>query len=30
VASMFHFGQHTIDDAKRAMRARGVRVRIES
>jgi cyclase len=29
VASMFHFGQHTIAEAKRAMRARGVRVRIE-
>jgi imidazole glycerol-phosphate synthase subunit HisF len=29
VASMFHFGQHTIAEAKRAMRARGIRVRIE-
>lgn len=29
VASMFHFGQHTIAEAKRAMRARGVAVRIE-
>jgi imidazole glycerol-phosphate synthase subunit HisF len=29
VASMFHFGQHRIIEAKRAMRARGVPVRIE-
>jgi imidazole glycerol-phosphate synthase subunit HisF len=29
VASMFHFGQHTVAEAKRAMRARGVPVRIE-
>jgi imidazole glycerol-phosphate synthase subunit HisF len=29
VASMFHFGQHTIAEAKRAMRARGVQVRVE-
>jgi imidazole glycerol-phosphate synthase subunit HisF len=29
VASMFHFGQYTIAEAKRAMRARGVVVRIE-
>jgi cyclase len=29
VASMFHFGQHTISEAKRAMRARGLPVRIE-
>ena len=28
-ASIFHFGEHTIAEAKRAMRARGVRVRIE-
>jgi cyclase len=29
VASMFHFGQHTVMEAKVAMRARGVPVRIE-
>jgi cyclase len=29
VASMFHFGQHTIAEAKRSMRAAGVPVRLE-
>ena len=29
VASMFHFGQHTVGEAKAYLRERGVPVRIE-
>jgi cyclase len=30
VASMFHFGRHTIGEAKAYLRERGVAVRIEA
>ena len=29
-ASIFHFGEHTISDAKRHLRTRGIPVRIEA